>query len=107
MQPMQFSSCAVIIGNQPRRFGVVRQAKTSTGQTARQKPHALHISSPTTTSQRPAGPFGGFLSALNSGIAFPVHWHHRADSSPNTPPAGRVSQGRGGQAVAVFLAEAG
>src|SRR5215471_18138191 len=68
MQPMQFSSLAVYMANQPRRFGVVRQANTSTGHTARQKPHALHMSSETTTSQRPAGPREGFFSVLNSGI---------------------------------------
>src|SRR5215831_19664778 len=68
MQPMQFSSFAVYMANQPRRFGVLRQANTSTGHTARQKPHALHMSSEMTTSHRPAGPRDGFLSALNSGI---------------------------------------
>src|SRR5437867_11898978 len=66
MHPTQFSSCAVIIGTQPSLFGVARQANTSTGQIWRQKPHALHISSPTTTSHRPAGPFGAFFSGLNS-----------------------------------------
>src|SRR5262245_44816951 len=69
MQPMQFSSLAVYMANQPRRFGVLRQANTSTGHTARQKPHALHMSSEMITSQRPAGPRDGFLSALNSGIS--------------------------------------
>ena len=34
------------------------------GQTCRQKPHALHMSSPTTTSHRPAGPLGGLLLSL-------------------------------------------
>src|SRR6266513_2859310 len=56
MQPTQFSSWAVYMGNQPILFGALRYAKTSTGQTLRQKPHALHMSSPTTTSQRQAGP---------------------------------------------------
>src|SRR5438876_489029 len=55
MQPMQFSSCATYIGNHPSLLVAVRYAKTSTGQTFRQNPHALHISSPMTTSQRPAG----------------------------------------------------
>src|SRR5215470_2557854 len=73
MQPMQFSSCAVYIGNQPILLGAVRYAKTSTGQTARQKPHALHMSSPTTTSHRPAGPFDARFSALNSmGLLVPA-----------------------------------
>src|SRR5215475_1095481 len=66
---MQFSSFAVYMANQPRRFGVLRQANTSTGHTARQKPHALHMSSEMMTSHRPAGPRDGFLSALNSGIS--------------------------------------
>src|SRR5215471_7347827 len=78
MQPTQFSSLAVYMANQPRRFGVLRQANTSTGHTARQKPHALHMSSEITTSQRPAGPRDGFLSALNSGIwgSVPRHREH-------------------------------
>src|SRR5215475_5450056 len=66
MQPTQFSSWATTIGNQPRRFGVGRQAKTSVGHTCRQKPHALHMSSPTITSQRPEGPFGAFFPVLKS-----------------------------------------
>src|SRR5262245_1858730 len=65
---MQLCSLAVYTGNQPSLFGVLRHANTSTGQTARQKPHALHMSSPTTTSHLPAGPREGFLSGLNSGI---------------------------------------
>src|SRR5262245_2155826 len=68
MQPMQFSSFAVYIGNQPSLFGAVRHANTSTGHTARQNPQALHMSSVITTSQRPAGPRDGFLSTLKRGI---------------------------------------
>src|SRR5437773_7793218 len=68
MHPMQFSSWATYIGNQPSLLVAVRQPKTSTGQTLRQKPHALHISSPTMTSHRPAGPLDAFFSALNSAI---------------------------------------
>jgi len=68
---MQFSSWAVYMGNHPILFGAFRYAKTSTGQTLRQKPHALHMSSPTRTSQRPAGPRGAFFSALNSAMRFP------------------------------------
>src|SRR6266700_8099911 len=68
MQPTQFCSFATNIGNQPMRLGPLRYAKTSTGQTARQKPQALHMSSVTSTSHLPAGPFDGFFSALNSGM---------------------------------------
>src|SRR5258705_13459531 len=71
MHPMQFSSWATYIGNQPSLLVAVRQPKTSTGQALRQKPHALHLSSPMMTSHRPAGPFGAFFSALNSAILFP------------------------------------
>src|SRR5262249_5999339 len=71
MHPMQFSSFAVYIGNHPSLLGALRQAKTSTGHTPRQNPHALHMSSPITTSQRPAGPREGFFSGLNSGIGAP------------------------------------
>src|SRR5436853_5070406 len=70
MHPMQFSSWATYIGNQPSLLVAVRQPKTSTGHTLRQKPHALHISSPMMTSHRPAGPFGAFFSALNSAIRY-------------------------------------
>src|SRR5713101_1870873 len=70
MQPMQCSSCAVYMGNQPSLFGTVRYSKTGTGQTLMQKPHALHMSSATTTSHLPAGPFDTFFSALNSAIPF-------------------------------------
>src|SRR2546425_8542877 len=69
MHPMQLSSWATYIGNHPSLLVAVRQAKTSVGQTLRQKPQALHISSPMTTSHRPAGPFGAFFSALNSAMA--------------------------------------
>src|SRR6266481_3782258 len=68
MHPTQFSSCATYMGDQPSLLVAVRYAKTSTGQTFRQNPHALHISSPITTSQRPAGPRDAFFSALNSAI---------------------------------------
>src|SRR5438876_2332679 len=68
MHPMQFSSLATYIGNQPSLLVAVRQPKTSTGHTLRQKPQALHISSPMSTSHRPAGPLGAFFSALNSAI---------------------------------------
>src|SRR5438105_13510352 len=68
MHPMQLSSWATYMGNQPGLLVGVRQPKTSVGQTLRQKPQALHISSPITTSQRPAGPLGAFFSALNSAI---------------------------------------
>src|SRR5574341_219690 len=69
MQPMQFSSFAVCIGNQPSLLGAVRQANTSTGHTARQQPQALHMSSPITTSDFPAGPLEASFSVLNSGLA--------------------------------------
>src|SRR6266536_1235815 len=68
MHPTQFSSFAVYMGNQPSRFGAVRHAKTSTGQTARQKPQALHISSERSTSHLPASPRDAFFSALKSAI---------------------------------------
>src|SRR5215467_8772358 len=76
MQPTQLSSWAVYIGNQPSLLAVLRHANTSTGHTARQKPHALHMSSPTMTSHRPAGPREAFFSVLNSGMSemfFSIH----------------------------------
>src|SRR4029453_11954108 len=60
------------MGNHPMRLAAVRYAKTSVGHTFRQNPHALHMSSPMTTSHFPAGPFGAFLSALNSAITGPL-----------------------------------
>src|SRR4029453_1981700 len=60
------------MGTQPMRLAAVRYANTSVGHTLRQNPHALHMSSPMTTSHFPAGPFGGFLSALNSAITAPL-----------------------------------
>src|SRR4029453_10166221 len=60
------------MGNHPMRLAAVRYAKTSVGHTCRQNPHALHMSSPMTTSHFPAGPFGAFLSALNSAITAPL-----------------------------------
>src|SRR6185295_2637329 len=60
------------MGNHPMRLAAVRYAKTSVGHTFRQNPHALHMSSPMTTSHFPAGPFGAFLSALNSAITAPL-----------------------------------
>src|SRR5215469_13051841 len=71
MHPMQLSSFAVYIANQPSRLAALRHANTSTGHTARQKPHALHMSSETTTSHFPAGPRDVFFSTLNSAIAAP------------------------------------
>src|SRR5712692_11152739 len=68
MHPMQFASFAVYIGNQPSLLGALRQPNTSTGQTARQKPQALHICSEMTTSHLPAGPRGAIFSVLNSAI---------------------------------------
>src|SRR6266436_4487214 len=68
MHPMQLSSLAVYMGNQPSLFAVLRQANTSTGQTARQKPQALHMSSLMTTSHLPAGPREAFFSVLNSAM---------------------------------------
>src|SRR6266852_4868196 len=91
MQPTQLASWATIIGNHPILFGVVRQAKTSVGQTLRQNPQALHISSPTTTSHLPAGPRGAFFSRLNSAIRIPLrhHLHHdllgTGDMGPGQP----------------------
>src|SRR5712691_12495545 len=68
MHPMQFSSFAVYMGNHPSLLGAFLQANTSTGQTARQKPQALHICSEITTSHLPAGPRGAIFSVLNSAI---------------------------------------
>src|SRR6266542_5312761 len=79
MHPMQFSSWATYIGNLPSLLVAVRQPKTSTGHTLRQKPHALHISSPMMTSHRPAGPFGAFFSALNSAIRLLLLQHLQDD----------------------------
>src|SRR5262249_3555623 len=81
MHPTQFSSFSVYMGNHPSLLGARRHANTSTGHTARQKPQALHMSSVTTTSQRPAGPREGFLSVLNSGIGHPRH-----DIAPGSGP---------------------
>src|SRR6266446_3127152 len=78
MHPMQLSSFAVYMGNQPSLFAVLRQANTSTGQTARQKPHALHMSSLMTTSHLPAGPRDAFLSVLNNGMPGPLAGDHPA-----------------------------
>src|SRR5262245_6618407 len=75
MQPTQLASLAVYMANQPNRFGALRHANTSTGQTARQNPHALHMSSAMTTSHLPAGPREPFLSTLNSGIRHSVSRH--------------------------------
>src|SRR5262245_44689334 len=72
MQPTQLASLAVYMANQPSRLGALRHANTSTGQTARQNPQALHMSSATTTSHLPAGPRDAFLSALNSGMQHSV-----------------------------------
>src|SRR6266851_743260 len=79
MHPMQFSSWATYIGNQPSLLVAVRQPKTSTGQTLRQKPHALHISSPMMTSHRPAGPLDAFFSALNSAMRLLLLQHLQDD----------------------------
>src|SRR2546423_14533303 len=68
---MQFSSWATYIGNQPSWLVVVRQAKTSVGQMCRQKPHALHMSSPSTTSHWPLRPVGALFSGLNSAMRSP------------------------------------
>src|SRR5919109_2139504 len=65
MHPMQFASFSTNIGTQPSLFGLLRQAKTSTGQTLRQKPQALHMSSLITTSHLPAFFVNCFFSALN------------------------------------------
>src|SRR3990172_1506717 len=79
MHPTQFSSLATYMGNHPRRLAVVRQAKTSTGQMFRQNPHALHMSSPTTTSHLPAGPLGARFLSLNSAILLSVSHHPQHD----------------------------
>src|ERR671924_1350434 len=68
IHPMQFASVSTNIGTQPSLFGPLRQAKTSTGQTLRQKPQALHMSSLMTTSHLPAFLVNCFFSALNSAI---------------------------------------
>src|SRR5262245_48656443 len=87
MQPTQFCSFAVNIGNHPILFGALRYANTSTGQMLRQNPQALHMSSATTTSQRPVGPFGVFFSVLNSAIASPIG--PRRGAGGQSEPAGR------------------
>jgi len=67
---MQFSSCFTYIGNHPILFVTVRYSNTGTGQTLMQKLHALHMSSPMTTSHLPAVPaLGAFFSSLNSAMA--------------------------------------
>ena len=80
MHPMQLSSFAVNMANQPSRLGALRQANTSTGHTARQKPHALHMSSEMMTSHFPAGPRDAFLSALNSGISGSAPRRHQCSA---------------------------
>src|SRR3989442_13134762 len=103
MHRMQFSSWATYIGNQPSLLVAVRQPKTSTGQTLRQKPHALHISSPRMTSHRPAGPLGAFFSALNSAIRFVLLLQNLQDDllgvddvRPRQPPPLGLVMARGG-----------
>src|SRR5215475_2921120 len=68
IHPMQFASVSTNIGTQPSLFGLLRQAKTSTGQILRQKPQALHMSSLMMTSHLPAFFVNCFFSALNSAI---------------------------------------
>src|SRR3990172_9998448 len=79
MHPTQCSSLATYMGNHPRRFAVVRQAKTSTGQMFRQNPHALHMSSPRITSHFPAGPLDARFSSLNSAILLSLLQHPEDD----------------------------
>src|SRR6266508_1326056 len=109
MHPMQFSSFATYIGDQPMRLACLRHAKTWTGQTARQKPHALHMSSVTITSHLPAGPFDGFFSTLNSGMRLsPGHRLQgdllRVDDVLASQPLGGLGVARGdvGQDLAVL-----
>src|SRR5512144_2010373 len=95
MHPMQLASLAVYMANHPSRFGALRHANTSTGQTARQNPQALHMSSEMRTSHLPAGPRDAFLSALNSGIPGSVAHHPLGHASDHASS----SSARGGGAI--------
>src|SRR5436309_6287555 len=96
MHPVQFSSLAVYMGNQPSLFAVLRQANTSTGQMARQNPHALHMSSVTATSHLPAGPRAALFSGLNSGMALSLRHQREHDRLGAGDVGAREPFGAGG-----------